>query len=115
MNSDEGTAATEYLSMFTLFLFVLFLCFQVYVSFTTIEKVEDAARTGARVGSMESVANGRAAAERVMPGWLNEHRIDVGRDGDAVECRISAKVPLIAKGVPFDITITREVHIPVGG
>ncbi|GAA3944392.1 hypothetical protein GCM10023085_28000 [Actinomadura viridis] len=112
---DRGSAATEYLSMIGLFLFVLMVCFEVYAGFTAVEKIEDAARTGARVGSMQDVGAGRAAAENVMPAWLNEQSVQVFRDGDAVVCVIRAKVPMLAKGVPLDFTITRKVQIPVGG
>lgn len=112
---DRGSAATEYLSMIGLFLFVLMVCFEVYAAFAAVEKIEDAARTGARVGSMRSVAEGQAAAERVMPAWLNDHDVRVSRDGDAVVCEIDATVPVLAKGVPIEFSITRKVQIPVGG
>lgn len=115
MSRDRGSAATEYMATIGLFLFVLVACFEAYVAFSTIEKVEEAARTGARVGSMQGAGAGSAAAERVMPGWLNQHRVEVREVGDDVECVIWAKVPLLAKGVPMDMSVTRRVHMPVGG
>ncbi|XVQ12641.1 TadE/TadG family type IV pilus assembly protein [Spirillospora sp. CA-255316] len=115
MTRDRGSAATEYLSMIGLFLFVLMVCFEAYAGFSAVEKVEDAARTGARVGSMRSVAAGQSAAEAVMPAWLNDHSVRVYRDGDTVICEIDATVPVLAKGVPVDFSITRKVQIPVGG
>ncbi|GLZ09963.1 hypothetical protein Acsp04_01980 [Actinomadura sp. NBRC 104425] len=115
MSKDRGTAATEYAATIGLFLFVLMVCFEAYVAFSTIEKVEEAARTGARVGSMSGAAAGDAAARRTLPGWLNEHRVQVRQNGDDVECVIWAEVPVLAKGVPMHIAVTRQVHMPVGG
>ncbi|MQY03858.1 TadE/TadG family type IV pilus assembly protein [Actinomadura macrotermitis] len=115
MRRDRGTAATEYMSVIGLFLLVLVLCLEAYVAFSTIEKVEDAARTGARVGSMEGAFAGQAAAERVMPGWINFHTVRVVQVGDRMECEIWAKVPVLAKGVPVDLEVRRRVEMPVGG
>lgn len=112
---DRGTAATEYMATIGLFLFVVVACFEAYVAFATIEKVEEAARTGARVGSMRGAGAGRAEVEEVLPGWLNEHTVQVRQVGDRMECEITAKVPLLAKGVPFDVTVRRRVDMPVGG
>jgi hypothetical protein len=112
---DRGSAATEYLAMIGMFLFVLIACIEAYVAFSVIEKVDDAARTGARVASMSGVQEGRSAAERTMPGWVVQPRIEVSQDGDRVRCKIFARVPLLFKGVPFDVAITRQVEMPVGG
>jgi hypothetical protein len=113
--SERGTAAVEYLSMIGLFLFALLVCFEAYASFSTIEKVENAARTGARVASMDGASYGRSAAEGAMPGWINHRTVTVTEVGvDSVRCRIRAKVPLLVKGIPFDVAITRQVEMPVG-
>ncbi|MGI8330696.1 TadE/TadG family type IV pilus assembly protein [Actinomadura scrupuli] len=113
---DRGSAATEYLSTIGLFLFVLIVCIEAYVAFSVVEKVDDAARTGARVASMSGVPAGRSAAERAMPGWVVQPRIEVEElDGDRVRCKIFARVPLLFKGVPFDVAVTRQVEMPVGG
>jgi hypothetical protein len=39
----------------------------------------------------------------------------VSRKDDAVVCVIDATVPILAKGVPLDFSVTRTVEIPVGG
>ncbi|GAA2075522.1 TadE/TadG family type IV pilus assembly protein [Actinomadura alba] len=112
---DDGSAAVEYLSLFGLSLFVAGICFEIYVTFSAVEKIENAARTGARVASMDDVSAGQAAAERAMPEWLNDQRITVTqKDADSVACEIWAEVPLFFKGVPFDVAIQRRVQMPVG-
>jgi hypothetical protein len=112
---DRGSAAVEYLSMLGLFLFVSGICFEMYVTFSAVEKIENATRTGARVASMENASAGQAAAERAMPEWLNDQQITVTEnDADNVSCEIRAKVPLFFKGVPFDVAVKRRVQMPVG-
>lgn len=45
---DSGAVALEYAGTVPLAFFVIFLAFQAYVSFTTVSRVENIARTGAR-------------------------------------------------------------------
>lgn len=115
MSEDRGTAAVEYMSTVGIFLVVLVCCLEAYVSFSTVEKVEDAARTGARVGSMVDADEGKKQAEAALPGWLNDHKVTVNRVGDSEVAEIEAKIPLLAKGVPFEFSIKRRVEMPVGG
>jgi hypothetical protein len=116
MKRDAGTAATEYMSMLGIVLFVMVICFQVYVSFTTVEKVEDAARTGARVGSMRGAGAGQAAATAALPGWIENRRVSVRQvEGDRMECDVWVRVPVLTDAVPFDHTIQRRVDMPIGG
>ncbi|WP_019634359.1 TadE/TadG family type IV pilus assembly protein [Actinomadura atramentaria] len=112
---DAGSAATEYVSMLFLFLFALAGCFEVYASFTTVEKVEDAARAGARVGAMRGAAAGGGAARAALPGWLGGSRVAVSQRGDTVVCEVRARVPPLFPGVPFGAAVERRVSMPVGG
>jgi Flp pilus assembly protein TadG len=112
---DQGYAAIEFLSMLPIVLVAIGLAIEVLASFLVIERVDNAARTGARVASMADPAAGREAAEQAMPGWVNDQSVQVERVGQsAVECTIRAKVPLLWKGIPFDVTIVRRVEMPVG-
>jgi hypothetical protein len=117
---DRGSAAVEYMATIGMFLIVVIACLEAYAAFLTIENVESATRTGARVASMASdpggrSAEGRSAAEAAMPGWINEQTVTVSEVGvDSVQCTVRAKVPLLVKGIPFDVTVTRRVEMPVG-
>jgi Flp pilus assembly protein TadG len=112
---DQGYAPVEFLSMLPLVLLMMGLALELIASFLAIERVENAARTGARVASMSDSEAGRQAAEEALPGWLNDQSIQVGPIGQGtVECTIRAKVPLLWKGIPFDVTVVRRVEMPVG-
>jgi Flp pilus assembly protein TadG len=112
---DHGTASVEFLSMVPLVLVMMGLALELVASFLAIERVENAARTGARVASMSDPTAGRQAAEAALPGWLNDQSVTVAPAGQGtVECTIRAKVPLLWKGIPFDVTVVRRVEMPVG-
>lgn len=112
---ERGIAAVEFAALFPLFVIILFVAFQAYVASTTIERVENAARTGAReAGQRYDPERCPSAALRAMPGWLNERKADGGRTGDGVSCHVRAKFPLLFKGVPLNLTIDRTVTMPLG-
>jgi Flp pilus assembly protein TadG len=111
---DHGAAIIEFMSMLPLVLVAIGVAIEMIAFFLTLERVEGAARTGARVAAMSDSSAGRQAAEQALPGWLNDQSVRVGSVGQgAVECTVRAKVPLLWKGIPFDVTVVRRVEMPV--
>lgn len=112
---DRGAAAIEYAALLPVVIVLLLLAFQAYTASTTVERIENAARTGARVaGQHYDPERCPAAALASMPSWLNDHQVDGGRTGGGVYCHVRAKLPLLWKGVPLDITVNRTVTMPLG-
>jgi Flp pilus assembly protein TadG len=116
---DSGAVALEYAATIPLAFFVIFLSFQAYISFTTVSRVENIARTGAREASQDyEPAACVRYANSVRPTWLNDYKIEGGKtevaDGDAVYCHVEAKLPLLWKGIPLDYTVNRTVTMPLG-
>lgn len=117
--SDAGAVALEYAGTVPLAFFVIFLAFQAYISFTTVSRVENIARTGAREAS-QRYDPGLCAeyANGVRPAWLNDYKIEGGRTevagADAVYCHVEAKLPILWKGIPLDYTVNRTVTMPLG-
>ena len=116
---DSGAVALEFAGSLPVALFVIFLSFQAYISFTTVSRVENIARTGAREASQRYEPRLCVEyARNVRPPWLNDYRIEGGAttvDGeDAVYCRVEAKLPVLFKGVPLDYTVKRTVTLPLG-
>ncbi|MQA85131.1 MAG: hypothetical protein GEV03_11020 [Streptosporangiales bacterium] len=111
---DGGQATIEFLTLTPWLLIAGIAAFQAYITVVAIERVDNAARTGARVESMGR-DGGQAAAE-ALPGWLNSQRpaeISVNTVDDTAHARISAKVPILY-GLPYHYTVTRTVEMPVG-
>lgn len=81
-----------------------------------VERVDNAARTGARVESMGD-DGGRAAAE-ALPGWLKSReapRIAVGAQDGTARAEVVVTMPILygLPGLP-GYTITRTAEMPVG-
>jgi hypothetical protein len=49
-----------------------------------------------------------------MPGWLNDKKVYASTEDGGVVCRVHARVPILAKGIPLDFAMDRTVKMPVG-
>lgn len=123
-HGDEGSAAVEFMAWIGFVLAALFCAYEAYTAFATVEQVENATRTGARVASMQGVAlhepttkdgPGTHAANAALLKVITDKEITVeALSGDTVRCTVRAKVPLIANGLHLNITVRRRVEMPVG-
>ncbi|TDD69425.1 TadE/TadG family type IV pilus assembly protein, partial [Actinomadura rubrisoli] len=113
---DRGSAAVEFAGLLPVALAVVLICFEVFMAFTAVERVENAARTGAReAAKAHDPAQCAAKAGAAMPGWLNDRSVEgAGTGQDGVSCTVRAKVPVLWPGVPLDFTVTRTVTMPNG-
>ncbi|WUH97448.1 pilus assembly protein [Spirillospora sp. NBC_00431] len=112
---DRGGVTLEFAGVLPSILVVIFFCLEFLLVGMTVERVENAARTGARVAAQRQDAGAcESAAMAAMPGWLNEKKVtSEARDGGVV-CRVQAKVPVLVKGIPLDFTMNRTVEMPLG-
>jgi hypothetical protein len=112
---DRGSAALEFAAVVPTALFLILASFEALMGVGTVERVENAARVGARTAGQNQ--NPQACVDgavKALPGWLNEHTVEAGRVGEGVRCRVTAKVPLLFPGIPVDFTIDRTVTMPLG-
>ena len=126
---DKGQASVQFVGILPFVVFAIILCFKVFATITTVERIDNAARTGARSASQtHNLADCPRQALGSLPSWLtekenpNDHlygdsrrRVQAsvsGNDIGQITCRVVAKVPVIARGVPLDITVDRAVHMP---
>ncbi|WP_067476962.1 TadE/TadG family type IV pilus assembly protein [Actinomadura hibisca] len=119
LRDDRGAPSLEFGGILPIALFCIFLVYQAYISSTTVERVENIARTGAREASkLYSPGQCREYALGAKPYWINDYQVEGGHtrlaDGDAVYCEVDAKLPIIWKGIPLDYTVTRKVTLPLG-
>ncbi|QKW34162.1 pilus assembly protein [Actinomadura sp. NAK00032] len=114
--ADRGTASVEFAALLPIVLGVVLVCFGALTASTTVERVENAARTGAREAAMrQDPAACVPAAAAALPAWLNDRTVRGGEaGGDGVSCTVRAKVPLLWRGVPLDFTVTRTATMPNG-
>lgn len=71
---ERGQATLEFLGALPIVLVVILLCLQAFISVVAYERVHNAARTGARLMTMQglSTAETQEAAQEALPGWLVE-------------------------------------------
>lgn len=111
---DRGQATIEFLTLTPWLIIAGVAAFQAYVTVVAVERVDNAARTGARVESMGR--DGARAAAEALPEWLGSQRpaaVSVTTADGTAHARVSAKVPVLY-GLPYHYTITRTVEMPVG-
>jgi hypothetical protein len=112
---DDGAAIIEFIAILPIALVIILVAFEALMAGTTVERVENAARTGARLASQQQDAGTCAgSALDAMPGWLDNHHVDGGWDGRGVYCHVRAEVPVLFPGAHLDFTIDRTVRMPVG-
>lgn len=111
---ERGQATIEFLALTPWLVIAGIAAFQAYLTVVAVERVDNAARTAARVESMGR--DGASAAADAIPGWLASDAppvISVTTAGGAARARVSAKVPILY-GLPYHYTVTRTVEMPVG-
>lgn len=89
------------------------MAIEAFAFMMTIEEVDSAARTGARVGSQGG--DGERAAYGALPDRLHngDTKIEVRNTGIDISSTVSAQVPMIMSGA-FDWRVTRTVRMPLG-
>lgn len=114
-HGDDGAAITEFIAILPIILVIILVAFEALMAGTTVERVENAARTGARLASQQQEADTcEGSALGAMPAWLDDRHVDGGWDGRGVYCHVRAEVPVLFPGAHLDFTIDRTVRMPVG-
>lgn len=111
---ERGQATIEFVTLTPWLIVAGVAAFQAYVTVVAVERVDNAARTGARVESMGR--DGAGAAADALPGWLRSERpptIAVDAADGTARAQVSAKVPILY-GLPYHYTVTRTAEMPVG-
>lgn len=118
---DRGQASIQFAGAFPIVLVVILLCAKIYIAMVTVEQVNNAARTGARVASKNHDPS-RCPTEALaaLPDWIKNGSDDgvgatatpAGSGVGVISCRVQAKLPVIWQGVPLNFTVDRTVYMP---
>lgn len=125
---DGGQTLIEFAGLVPVFIILILAAFVTFLAILSLERIEHAARTGARVAAQTGDA-GRCLSEakNELPEWIRDRdasppkgpRIRVERhyeewNESRVSCEVTARVPALWAGVQIDYTITRRVEMPIG-
>ncbi|MFI6575055.1 TadE/TadG family type IV pilus assembly protein [Nocardiopsis sp. NPDC050513] len=112
-DSDRGGPLLEFAAMFPILLLVCVMAIEAFLAFVAVERLESAARAGARVAGAEQLAGAEQAARSALPTWLDDATITSGtNDSDGYYVEVSHPVPIVFSSVGFDLMLTRRVDMP---
>nr|WP_026122384.1 TadE/TadG family type IV pilus assembly protein [Nocardiopsis halotolerans] len=112
-DGDRGGPLLEFAAMFPILLMVAVLAIEAFLSFVAVERLESAARAGARVAGAERLEGAEATARESLPSWLDEATVTSGgNDHDGFYVQVSHPLPIVFPSAGLDLALTRRVDMP---
>ncbi len=112
-DGDRGGPLLEFAAIFPVLLMVAVLAIEAFLAFVAAERLESAARAGARVAGTERLEGAEAAARHALPSWLDEAAVTSGgNDHGGFYVEVSYPLPIVFSSVGLDLTLTRRVEMP---
>ncbi|MCY9782501.1 pilus assembly protein [Nocardiopsis sp. EMB25] len=112
-DSDRGGPLLEFAAMFPILLMVCVLAIEVFLAFVAVERLESAARAGARVAGTEQLDGAETAAREALPTWLDGATVTSGvNESDGYYVEVSHPIPIVFSSVGLDLTLSRRVDMP---
>lgn len=118
-DSDRGGPLLEFAAVFPILLLTAVVALEAFFAFVAAERLESAARAGARVAggqhveSTHQLAGASLTARQALPSWLDDAQVTSGvNDSDGFYVEVSHPLPIVFSSVGFDLTLTRRVDMP---
>ncbi len=94
-------------------LLTVVVAIEVFLAFVAIERIESAARAGARAAGAQQLSGAEDAARTALPGWLDDATITSGaNDSEGYFVEVSHPLPIVFSSVELNLTLTRRVDMP---
>ncbi|MBR8743353.1 TadE/TadG family type IV pilus assembly protein [Nocardiopsis sp. MG754419] len=111
-DTDRGGPILEFAAVLPLLLLTVVLAFEAFTAFVAIERLESAARAGARAAGTQQLAGAEETARQALPAWLDGATITSGtNDSDGFYVEVSHSLPIVFS-VDLNVTLTRRVDMP---
>ncbi|GAA1466405.1 pilus assembly protein [Nocardiopsis exhalans] len=112
-NSDRGGPILEFAAVLPVLLLTVVVSIEAFLAFVAIERIESAARAGARVAGSEQLEGAERAARTALPSWLENADVTSGaNDSDGYYVEVSHPMPIVFSSVDLNLTLTRRVDMP---
>ncbi|WP_082127048.1 TadE/TadG family type IV pilus assembly protein [Allosalinactinospora lopnorensis] len=110
---DRGSQFVEFAAYLPLFLLVFVLAMETFAAFLALERLGNAARTGARVAAEQGPDSARQAAADSLPSWL-DGTVTVGTNSkNGYYTEVRAEIPFIFPATAdLNIPLSRRVDMP---
>ncbi|GAA1768203.1 MULTISPECIES: TadE/TadG family type IV pilus assembly protein [Streptomonospora] len=111
---DRGSQILEFAAYFPLFVLVATIALETFFAFIAAERMEHAARAGARAAGTEGLAGGESTARAALPSWLSQAEVSVGDNGQGgYYTEVTVDFPLMFPTPGFDFDLSRRVEMPL--
>ena len=112
-DSDRGGPLLEFAAIFPILLMVAVIAIEAFLAFVAVERLESAARAGARVAGAQQLPGAEAAAREALPVWLDDATVTSGaNDSDGFYVEVSHPLPIVFSSAGLNVTLTRRVDMP---
>ncbi|WP_017594054.1 TadE/TadG family type IV pilus assembly protein [Nocardiopsis potens] len=109
---DRGSQFIEFAAYFPLLLLICVMVMEFFAGFLALERLGNAARTGARVASTQGVEAGTEAAREALPAWLDQAEVTSGFNDGSYYVQASVSPPFMYPAADLNFQLTRRVHMP---
>lgn len=110
--TEAGAQIIEFAAVIPILLLIVTIAMEAFTAFTIIERIEAAARAGARVAGPKGLDTAEATARASLPDWLDDATVKAGYSSGSVYTEVSTTTPVMWKNAPFEIKLTRRVEMP---
>lgn len=112
-DGDRGGPLLEFAAVFPILLLVAVIAIEAFLAFVAVERLESAARAGARVAGAEQLEGAEAAARASLPPWLDGATVTSGvNEHEGFYVEVSHPLPIVFSASGLDLTLTRRVEMP---
>ncbi|WP_017557382.1 TadE/TadG family type IV pilus assembly protein [Nocardiopsis baichengensis] len=109
---DRGSQFIEFAGIFPLLLIIVVIAMELFASFLAMERLNNAARTGARIAAEQGVQAGTDAARESLPGWLSHAEVTSGYQDGARYVEATASPPFMFPAAELGFELSRRVDMP---
>ncbi|RKS10296.1 TadE-like protein [Nocardiopsis sp. Huas11] len=112
-HADRGGPLLEFAAIFPILLITAVVAVEAFLAFVAAERLESAARAGARVAGSQELGGAEAEARAALPVWLDDATVTASaNDHDGFYVEVSHPLPIVFSASGFDLTLTRRVDMP---
>ena len=103
----------EFAIVFPILLVVVVVALEAFFAFVAVERLESAARAGARVAGTQQLEGAESTAHQALPAWLEEATVTSGtNETEGFYVEVSHPLPIVFSSAGFDLSLTRRVDMP---
>ncbi|KOX24334.1 pilus assembly protein TadE [Nocardiopsis sp. NRRL B-16309] len=111
--ADRGGPLLEFAAIFPILLITAVVAVEAFLAFVAAERLESAARAGARVAGTQELGGAEAEARAALPTWLDDATVTAAaNDSAGFYVEVSHPLPIVFSAAGFDLTLTRRVDMP---